>query len=174
MKLRGVGQDIDQVPTDTLVLSFFQDERPLKGQTGLCDWRLCGRLSKLIKTKYIEGQFGDPLLMPADRQLPCEKILVVGLGPRNLFSLDRFRQVVTNICEALRKLQVTRFALALPGIGLSELDPAEASDILGKLIPSAFGPDQRVLENVDVTVLADRGQLKSIAPVLARLERSFR
>ena len=44
---RQVGRSAEGVP-ETLVLPFFADERPLRGAAGLCDWRLCGRLSRLL------------------------------------------------------------------------------------------------------------------------------
>jgi hypothetical protein len=174
MKLRGTSQDIDQVQAQAMVLSFFQDERPLKGSTGLTDWRMCGRFSKLIMSRFIDGRMGEPLLMPASHQLPVDKILLFGLGQREKFDLEQYKKVVGEMCDVLRRLQVTQFSLALPGITLSNLEPAEAAEILGKTVPSRFGPDHRLLEKVEVTVVADRNQLKSINPVLARLERSFR
>ncbi len=174
MKLRGVSQEVDQLQTDALVLSFFQDERPLTGAAGLSDWHMCGRLSRLIMAKYVRGDFGDPLLMPAARRMACQKILLLGLGPRAKYDFDLYRSIVNRACDALRKLNVTRFALSLPGIALTTLDPGEAAEYLGKILPSKFGPDPRVLEALDVMVVADRSQLKSIAPVLARLERTYR
>jgi hypothetical protein len=174
VKLRGVSQEVDQIQVEALVLSFFQDERPLKGSTGLSDWHMCGRLSRLVMNGFVDGRFGDPMLMPAPRRMACEKILVLGLGPRAKFDIDLYRSVVNSACDILRKLNVTRFALSLPGIGLSAVDPAEAADYLGKVLPTRFGPDPRILEALDVSVIADRNQLKSIAPVLARLERSYR
>jgi hypothetical protein len=174
MKLRGVSQEVDQIQTDALVLSFFQDERPLKGTAGMSDWHMCGRLSKLIMARFVDGKFGEPLLMPAARRMACQKILLIGLGPTAKFDFDLYRSIVNQACDALRKLQVTHFALPLPGIGLSSVDAGEAAEYLGKILPSKFGPDQRVLENLDVMVIADRNQLKSIAPVLARLERTYR
>ena len=38
----------DEVPRDCLVLSVFKDDRPLRGAAGLADWRMCGRLSRLV------------------------------------------------------------------------------------------------------------------------------
>ncbi|MCA1664938.1 MAG: hypothetical protein LC659_11815 [Myxococcales bacterium] len=42
----------ENVP-ETLVLPFFVDERPLRGAAGLCDWRLCGRLSRLLQSSRV-------------------------------------------------------------------------------------------------------------------------
>ena len=52
---------------DALVLTFFREERPLRGAAGLADWRLCGRLSRLIKLGRLRGDNGESLLMPCGR-----------------------------------------------------------------------------------------------------------
>ncbi len=44
MKAKILSESIDKTHSDTLVLSFFKDERPLRGANGLIDWRLCGRV----------------------------------------------------------------------------------------------------------------------------------
>jgi Cytosol aminopeptidase family, N-terminal domain len=172
MKLRGTSQSSDQVTTDAIVLSFFEDERPLKGPTGLADWHLCGRLSRLIIQKFVDGAFGEPLLMPATHRMPCEKVVVLGLGKKGAFNLDKYRTIVGQMCDALIKMRVNHFALALPGVALTELDPAEAASILGNVIASRFGTAPDLLADLDVTVFAERRNLKAINPVLARLERS--
>jgi hypothetical protein len=50
----GKWDSLEQVP-ETLVLPFFADERPLRGAAGLCDWRLCGRLSRLLQSSSVAG-----------------------------------------------------------------------------------------------------------------------
>ena len=47
----------ENVP-ETLVLPFFVDERPLRGAAGLCDWRLCGRLSRMLQSARVGRQVG--------------------------------------------------------------------------------------------------------------------
>src|SRR5438874_9265009 len=49
---------------EALVLPFFSDERPLRGAAGLCDWRLCGRLSRLLASGRVQGQWGETTLYP--------------------------------------------------------------------------------------------------------------
>lgn len=172
MKFRGTSHSADRVPTDTLVLTFFQDERPLKGPTGLSDWHLCGRLSKLVMGDFVDGHFGEPLLMPATERLPFERIMVFGLGPRDKFGLEKYRDIINRLCDALVKMNIPEFALALPGVTMSDIDPAEAAEIFGQTAAACFRPHPELFDKLAVTVFADRDQLKSINPVLARLERS--
>jgi uncharacterized OsmC-like protein len=39
---------VDVQECDVLVTGFFRDERPLKGSSGLIDWRFNGMLSQLL------------------------------------------------------------------------------------------------------------------------------
>ncbi len=171
MKLRATSQEIDKIETDTVVLSFFHDERPLKGAVGLTDWRLGGFLSRLIMSKWIDGKFGDPLLMPANHRMQSQKVFVLGLGPVTAFDMRRYRDVVDHIADALFKIRVNRFALPLPGVLLAGLDPADAAEVLGRAVHTRYAKDPDLMAGLDVVVVAPGPDLKRISPVLARIER---
>lgn len=173
MKLKCTSQEIDRIPTNTMVLTFFQDERPLKGATGLTDWRMCGRLSRLIMEKWIDGHFGEPLLMPSNHRLQSELVLMVGLGPRAEYDLSRFKQVIEKIFDALKGLHAYNFTLSLPGIALTGLDAVDAAEMMGKVIQSRFGTNKEIINALEVTVVAPGPDLKRINPIFARLERSI-
>jgi hypothetical protein len=44
-------QSLDRLSVDVLVLGPFENERPLRGAAGYCDWRLNGRLSRMLKRR---------------------------------------------------------------------------------------------------------------------------
>jgi hypothetical protein len=100
---------------DALVLTFFRDERPLRGAAGLVDWRLCGRLSRLIKQGRMRGERGETLLMPPGRRLPYERLILFGLGTANPFGDDVFRGHVRRIRHVMRRAGIHDFALQPPG-----------------------------------------------------------
>jgi len=108
-----------------LGLPFFEDERPLRGAAGLCDWRLGGRLSRLLGATgatRLRGAFGEQLLMPSGRRLPWERLVLFGLGPAAGFDEARARAAARELLRTLR-------ALAPPapkgasGAGRSEAEP---------------------------------------------------
>ena len=100
---------------DALVLTFFRDERPLRGAAGLADWRLCGRLSRLIKLGRIGGDAGESLLMPPGRRLPFQRLMLFGLGPTRPFDEDVYRRHVRRIREVMRRAGVHEYAVQPPG-----------------------------------------------------------
>ncbi len=101
-------------PPELLALPFFADERPLRGAAGLCDWRLCGRLSRLLVAGRIGGNFGETTLLPAQR-LPFTKLLLFGLGPADRFDEPAYREAALGLRQVIGRLGVRRYALALPG-----------------------------------------------------------
>ncbi len=71
---------LDALSADSLALFINQRERPLQGLAGLCDWRLCGQLSRVLHKGFFEGKGGEALLMPIGRRLGIVRLLAFGLG----------------------------------------------------------------------------------------------
>ena len=101
-------------PPELLALPFFSDERPLRGAAGLVDWRLCGRLSRLLAADRVTGAPGETTLLPAQR-LPFQKLLLFGLGDADRFDEGRYREAVAGLKQVVGRLGIARYALALPG-----------------------------------------------------------
>lgn len=71
---------LDTLGAKDLLLFVGEDERPLRGLTGLADWRLCGALTDMVRRSLFSGAPGETLLTVAGDRLPVERIFVVGLG----------------------------------------------------------------------------------------------
>ena len=81
----------DESVRDCLVLPVFKDDRPLRGAAGLADWRLCGRLSRLIKAERASGEAGEETLVVGRGgwlRLPEELLARAGIGDRARAELD--------------------------------------------------------------------------------------
>ncbi|MCB9564074.1 MAG: leucyl aminopeptidase [Kofleriaceae bacterium] len=105
----------DETSRDTLVLPVFRDERPLRGAAGLVDWRLCGRLSRLIKKGKVSGERGETLMMPPGRRLRFGRLMIFGLGESNDYGEARFREDVRWIRKVADDAGVTEYAVEPPG-----------------------------------------------------------
>ena len=66
---------------------------------GLADWRLCGRLSRMIRAGLVTGSGGESLLTPPGSRLSFKKLFVFGLWDAT--SED---ELANRVAEALRKL----------------------------------------------------------------------
>lgn len=105
----------DEAERDSLLLPIFEDERPLRGAAGLCDWRLCGRLSRLLKQKRASGVRGETLLMPPGRRLPFGRLLLFGLGPSRSYDEARYRADIQWIRKVAADANLTDYVLEPPG-----------------------------------------------------------
>jgi hypothetical protein len=157
---------IDALRYEAVALPFCADERPLRGAAGLCDWRLCGRLSAVLGDGRVTGALGEVTLLPARPRLPFDKMLLVGCGPRAGFDAARFRAVTAAVFEAARGLRLRNLALALPGRGAGEVAPGDA---MRWFLEAAGGS---VLE--EAVVLDDAEAVKVMQPIVDSERRRAR
>jgi Cytosol aminopeptidase family, N-terminal domain len=103
---------VDQADAEALCLFVSADERPLTGLAGLADWRLCGRLSRMIRSGLVTGSGGEALLTPPGSRLSFKKLFVFGLG-----DAPTEDELASRVAAALKKLAtagVRDAALQLP------------------------------------------------------------
>lgn len=121
---------LDLAGTEVLVACLAQGERPPHGVAGLVDWRLSGRVSRLLLEGYATGQMGEVLLVPGKPKLPFDKVLFFGMGKPTDFSERVFRAVVDQILRTLEGLRARTAVVELPGRHLDAIAPERAADIL--------------------------------------------
>ena len=149
----------DQVKSGgDLVLSAFADERPLRGAAGLADWRLCGRLSALLKRQRFTGTGGETLMIPPGRRLPFSRILVFGLGERRGYSEKRYVEDVRWIRDVLAKAGASRYAVQPPGRATGLIAARQALQIW---------IDEADEKDVDISVIDTPGAQKQMADLLS-------
>jgi hypothetical protein len=122
-------QNLDELQTELIVLPFFSDERPLRGATGLIDWRLCGTLSRKLMAGYLDGRFGEKALVSTPQNLKSEGVLLVGLGASTAFDAHVAKRACTLIANALTESKVSNAALALPGRSMSLLPALQSMQL---------------------------------------------
>ena len=115
---------------DSIALGIFEDERPLKGTAGLVDWRLHGRLSRLLLSSFVTGQFMESCLTPAGDHLPMDKVILFGQGSLEALDARRFTQVAEEILSTLGRIGSTHFAWSIWDLTRGRLAPEEAAGIL--------------------------------------------
>lgn len=67
----------------------------------------------IIKKKEFTGEFGQLKLINTLKKLPCENILLVGLGKRDDFTLEQLRRISGSAARALRDNGIKAFATML-------------------------------------------------------------
>ena len=147
----------DEAARDTLVLPVFKDDRPLRGAAGLADWRLCGRLSRLVKSNRASAEQGETMLLPPGRRLRFGKILWFGLGDAKGYSDERFRKDIAWILGVVTKAGIADWTLQPPG---------RASGLIGARRALELILESKLLTDQQVTILEDPTGQKDIAELL--------
>lgn len=121
---------LDLSGTEVLVAALTSDERPPHGVAGLVDFRLAGRLSRLVQTGFASGAIGEVLLIPGKPRLPFDKVLLFGVGPLADYTELAFRAVLGKVLSTLEGLRARTAVVELPGRHRDAIAPERAADIL--------------------------------------------
>jgi hypothetical protein len=149
----------DEADRDALLLPFFADERPLRGAAGLADWRLCGRLSRLLRAHRATGERGETVLLPPGRRLRFKRVMLFGLGESKSYGEERYRADVRRIREVAAQAGMDQYAIQAPG---------RASGLIGARRALELWMDEadRDERTADVTLIDDPAGSKDMAELL--------
>jgi hypothetical protein len=105
----------DDAEDEALLLTLFADERPLRGAAGLADWRLCGRLSRLLRNERLGGGEGEAMMLPPGRRLSFPRLVLLGLGSSASFDEHAYRAHVRRVRDVMQRARIRRYAVQPPG-----------------------------------------------------------
>ena len=122
----------------------FQEKKPLRGVTGLLDWRLLGRLSQLHITDRFSGSRGESLLVLPGNRLPADYLVLLGAGSERLFqsSIDNgtgeqvLNELLNEMFHCARRLNVTHITLSLPGRNEDLISGEASTQLFFQLCPA--------------------------------------
>lgn len=114
LALQVEAETLVRVGAELAVAGFFRDQRPLRGGAGLADWRLCGWLSGLVDTSRLSGEEGERALLLTHGRLGAPRLLLLGLGTRARFGVERHRAAVREAVLGVLDLGAATAALDLP------------------------------------------------------------
>jgi hypothetical protein len=103
---------LDGLDVDALAV-FVGPERPLQGFAGFADWRLCGAISRAIRTGLFQAGSGEALLLPSGGRVAPGRVFCFGL-PELPLAPDGFLNAARTLCEALARAGSEAFATSMP------------------------------------------------------------
>ena len=103
---------IDALDVDALAV-FVGPERPLQGFAGFADWRLCGAISRAIRTGLFHAGDGEALLLPSGGRVAPGRVFCFGL-PSAPLAPEAFLSAARALCEALARAGSETFATSMP------------------------------------------------------------
>lgn len=133
MELRFIPPDLRQLDlmvSEVLAVPLAVDERPPQGTAGLVDYRLAGKLSKVIISGALTGGLGEKVLIPGRPKLTFDKVLVYGCGELDAFNPQVFHRLIELLLSTLQDMDVRRAVVELPGRATGRVSPEEAVQIV--------------------------------------------
>ena len=132
MEVKVISGDIAKIKVGAAIVNLFEGvERP-GGATGAVDQALGGAITKLIAEGEIKGKLNELTLIHTFGKLEPERIIVVGLGKREKFTLDSIRGLMADACKFLRRLGIKRVATIVHGAGIGGLDAERAAQAIAE------------------------------------------
>jgi len=162
---------LDKLQQDILVLGVFSDQRPLRGLAGYLDWRMHGRLSRLLQDNFLSGGPEDCLLSNTNGRIGIDRLLVVGMGPGKKLDVGTFGAAMKTIRKTLNGMKPASLAMAVPGWEKEEQVYEAKSDVkLALLMEEIIQPF-----NGPVTLFLPRGtNLKDVEANMQRIRQRLR
>ena len=133
---------VDLQDCDVLVVGLLEDERPLKGSGGWVDWRLNGKLSRLLIQKRLTAEWKETTLMPSQGRITPRMILLLGLGKIEGYSYLRLRELSPDLLEILKNLNASSICLSFPHGEGYNVDSGKLAEVLVEGIADCFDPDR--------------------------------
>lgn len=173
MKFAFTSQPVDRVAAELVLLMYYQDEVPLKGLLGMVDWRVNGKLSRLIQRGVFSGNAREMLLMPAERRFKADKLVLLGLGRRADFEEGHIPQVFDFIFQTASRMRASQICLSISRLLPSQFEWRSAVRLfVSKLVDFPSISDVVFCEPHDVVQETKRRQLDFGSSVELRFDEA--
>lgn len=121
-----VSADLTTWSGDALIVNLFEGVTSPGGATGAVDRALDGQLSEAIAAGDLTGRAGQVFALRTRGALPAERVIVVGLGPREAFDAEAARRASAAGIRRANELGARAVATIAHGAGIGGLDPRTA------------------------------------------------
>ncbi|MFH1770418.1 MAG: leucyl aminopeptidase [archaeon] len=100
----------ESLKTELLIIGSFEKE---KFTNKILDNKLKGRISKAVKEKKFEGEFKQLFSVSSLGTISAEKVLLVGLGKRKEFTIEKLRRIAGFTAKVARDGKINNFITTL-------------------------------------------------------------
>ena len=102
---------VTDIKSDILIINLFENTMLPGGATGAVDNELSGVISNfVIKKEGFNGQFGKMYVLPVPNHKNLTKVLIVGLGKRDDFNLNKLRELCSKVIQKIKTMDNVKAA----------------------------------------------------------------
>jgi leucyl aminopeptidase len=124
--------DIADWRDEAVVVNLFKGVKRPGGATGALDKATGRAISKLIESGDFQGRFKDVAVLPATGELPAKRIIIVGLGEKDKFTIDRIREASGKAALQARETGLKSFSTIVHGAGIGRFNLDEATEAMAE------------------------------------------
>lgn len=127
MNIETQNAPIQTVAADAIIVNLFEATQQPTGATGAVDKALGGAITALIQHGDLKGQVGEVSVLYPRGEIPARRVLVVGLGKAQDFTLTQARKASAAACRRARALGARSIASIVHGAGSGQADVSAAA-----------------------------------------------
>lgn len=113
---------IDQIKDQAIILTHFEEGERLSGLAKAIDDRLSGMIGYLLEDKDFGGRLNQTTIIYTLGRLPTPRIILVGLGKKAEFNLDKLRQAFASACRRTKELRIKSLSTTVFPVGIKRID----------------------------------------------------
>jgi leucyl aminopeptidase len=102
---------LEAFTSETVVAFHFQGDEMLQRDTEAMDKASGGLISEIVQSGDFQGDLYQPSLIYTKGTIPAKRILLMGLGKREDFNLDKWRGAASKAAQFLRDKGIKEFSL---------------------------------------------------------------
>ena len=122
MRINIFSGKLTKLHAEVLVVSCFEDVRPLQGLAGEVDWLYGGIFSNLLMQKRITGKLGETLLLAAQEKIQIPKIILIGSGMSTSYDYSQLNTIARKLFHSMNGLNIRECAVDLLTLPEKQLD----------------------------------------------------
>jgi leucyl aminopeptidase len=155
MEVRAEVAKFYDVEADALVVTIYRGEKADDGALKELDERTGGIVSEMLGSDEMRGKLGDMVYIHRPGNLRAERLLLIGAGSREEFSLDSIRRVLGTAARFLRG----KGARSMAVLRRSQLDIGNSAQaavegvLLGLFEPDMYKTENKEERRIDELIL---------------------
>jgi leucyl aminopeptidase len=122
MDIKIITGQITSTESNVIVLSHFETPEGLDGGIAVINQALGGVISQLIKCGDIKGKFKEVTSIYTLGKLPCQRVVILGLGKKSELNTEKIRIAVAELCRMLRAKNTEVINLSADEFGSSGIN----------------------------------------------------